>query len=256
MNFIPLDFIPGDFFGAAVFFREKTAQENPFPLFRFAVILLTEGWTMKKKICRALLLSLGLFLMGMGNSLLICSNLGSGPYSAMTQGLGNILGIPIGTASSILQALFFLIALLWDRKYLGVGSVLGIVVLGPATNLWIRIFSGLFASAPFLLRLAGTLATPLFVGTGLTIVQYSDMGMVPSDVAPLLIADRVHKLSFKVIHIIWDLILLGLAALMGGVIGFGTVSSALTLGPCMQLARNVLFRLTGRSLDSRQKAKK
>lgn len=192
-----------------------------------------------------LLLVLGVLCIGTGCALFVNSNLGSDPCNVMAQGIAIHLHIQTGTANSLIQAFFFLVALVWDRKYLGISSILGVVMIGPIMNLWEGFLVNTLQVAPVLIRFAScAFVTPFIIGIGVALVQKSNLGMIPNDITAYLISERTNKLSFKTIRIIYDLIQVIIGVLLGGMFGIGTVASALMQGPFMQLGANIIGKLT------------
>ena len=79
-------------------------------------------------------------------------------------------------------------------------------------------------------------------------VQYSNTGMVPNDLFPLLLSERQKKFQYRTIRIFFDFSELFLSILLGatitnGDIGLGTVTAALLVGPSLQFWLKVISSL-------------
>ncbi len=168
---------------------------------------------MKQYLQRVLLICAGFFIIGTGGSVFVYSNLGADPLNLLSQGAAGIFHLPVGTVNSLLQLLFFLILLLIARRRIGLGTIIGIFLIGFVMNLWALLLSPWLEQAPLVVRCLGVVIAPVLVGIGVAMVQTADLGMVPNDLLQFVIG-----------------------LLLGGVFGIGTVISALLTGPSIQWA--------------------
>ena len=194
----------------------------------------------KRSYGRCLYLIASQILIGAGNAVFISTDLGASPMNVMSQGLSRTFGMHVGTASNLFQALFFILSLFWDRRYMGASSVFSIFIIGFTIDLTNHFLDPILLPAPFVIRLLSCLIAPVIIGIGLVMLQRSETGMIPNDMIPMLISDHTGKLSFQTIRIIYDVTQLVIGILLGGVFGIGTLIAACLQGPCIQFAQKLI----------------
>lgn len=128
-----------------------------------------------------------IFIIGTGGSVFVYSNLGADPLNLLSQGAAGIFHLPVGTVNSLLQLLFFLILLLIARRRIGLGTIIGIFLIGFVMNLWALLLSPWLEQAPLVVRCLGVVIAPVLVGIGVAMVQTADLGMVPNDLLQFVI---------------------------------------------------------------------
>lgn len=171
-------------------------------------------------------LLLGLFLYGIGISLMVRASLGIAPWDVLTQGLSEQTGWSFGALTNLIG---LVVLLLWIpiRQKPGLGTVLNVLLIGPSAQfgLWLfPEFQGLWQQVPAfaagLLVLA--LATGMYIG--------ANFGPGPRDG----LMTGLHRRTGWPIGLVRTLIeasvLLGGWA-MGGDAGWGTLIFALSIGP-------------------------
>ena len=89
-------------------------------------------WDLSAK--RVSILFFGLFIFGIGDSLLIVSELGNAPWSVLAQGISRQSGLSVGESTLIVSAI---VLLLWIplREKPGFGTLANIVVIAVAIQI-------------------------------------------------------------------------------------------------------------------------
>ena len=171
-------------------------------------------------------LLLGLFLYGIGISLMVRAGLGIAPWDVLTQGLSEQTGWSFG---ALTNAIGLAVLLLWIpiRQKPGLGTVLNVLLIGPSAQfgLWLfPEFQGLWQQVPAfvggLLILA--LATGMYIG--------ANFGPGPRDG----LMTGLHRRTGWPIGLVRTLIetsVLLAGWSMGGNAGWGTLVFALSIGP-------------------------
>ena len=175
-------------------------------------------------------LLLGLFLFGIGTSLMVRANLGLAPWDVLAQGMARATGWSFGAVIVLIGAGVLL--LWWPlRQKPGLGTVLNMLLIGPAAEvgLWLlpdfHVFwqqVAVFAAALCLLALA----TGLYIG--------ARFGAGPRDGLMTGLHARTGW-SLRGIRTAIEVSVLLIGWMMGGKFGVGTVLYALTIGPLIQL---------------------
>jgi len=171
-------------------------------------------------------LLVGLFLYGIAIAARVRAGIGVGPWDVLTQGIVAQTGISFGV---VVIAVGAIVLLLWIpiRQKPGVGTVLNILLIGPAADLGLAVIPQqhewwlqglLFAGGLVLLAVA----TGLYVGARL--------GPGPRDGLMTGINARWGWPIWAVRTGI-EVTVLAVGWLLGGQVGIGTVAFALLIGP-------------------------
>ena len=83
---------------------------------------------MNKKL--AVLTALGNIFIGLGISILNLSSFGVDPFTSMTIGTSNLLGIGLGVFQMTFNILLYIPVLYFNRKALGIGALINLFLMG------------------------------------------------------------------------------------------------------------------------------
>ena len=171
-------------------------------------------------------LLIGLVAYGFAGALMVRAALGVDPWTVFAQGLENITPLSLGALTVIIGAA---VMLLWIplRQKPGVGTLLNIVIIGPALDLGLWVFSTPPELWQRMLMFVGGLVL-LAIATGLYIGSHFGPG--PRDGLMTGLTSRfgiptwIGRTSIEVSVLItgW---------LLGGDVWFGTLAFALLIGP-------------------------
>lgn len=174
-------------------------------------------------------LLIGLFLYGIGISMIIRAALGSAPWDVLSQGIEMHVPLSFGVITILLSIVVLLLWIPLRQKY-GVGTILNALLVGPSADvglwliptdleLWLRI-----VLLPAGVVLIG-MATGLYIG--------AHFGPGPRDG----LMTGLHKRTGQPIWIVRTVLEVTVVAIgwaLGGVVGVGTVLFALAIGPLCQ----------------------
>ncbi|MFZ4516332.1 MAG: YczE/YyaS/YitT family protein [Acidimicrobiia bacterium] len=176
----------------------------------------------------------GLAVLAIAVVLALRAGLGLAPWDVLHQGLGELLGIPIGT-TAILVGFVVLLGWIPLRERPGLGTVANMLFVG----LGIDVLYPLVPSPSFLAVRIGFLgasllcfgiATGLYIGAGL--------GAGPRDGLMTSIAAR--GVPLWLVRTVIEVTVLVIGALLGGTVGVGTVVLALGIGPAAHVCLHLL----------------
>ncbi|HEX7472329.1 MAG TPA: hypothetical protein VF323_04550 [Candidatus Limnocylindrales bacterium] len=179
----------------------------------------------------------GLVTFGIGIALMARSGLGLGPWEAFHQGLGDHLGVPLGTISVALG--IPILALWWPLgERPGFGTLLNVVLIGTSTNAGLAVLP---AASGVPLQLAEVLAGVVVIAIGSGLYLAADLGPGPRDG---LMTGLHHRFGWSIrrARTTVELTVLLVGYLLGGTIGLGTVLFALGIGPLVQVSLGVFDR--------------
>lgn len=182
-------------------------------------------------IFKLLRLTFGLFLYALGIVLTIKANVGYGPWEVFHVGLGKSVGISIGTAS-ILVGLAIVVLTIAMGERIGLGTVLNMLLIGVFIDLILGLNLMPAIANPYAgmaVLIAGLYAIALgsffYIGSG--------FGTGPRDGLMVALTKRT-RLPIGVVRGGIEAAATAVGWLLGGMVGLGTVVSALAIGFCVQ----------------------
>ena len=192
---------------------------------------------MKKKInwaniaYKTLMSFIGVAILSMGTTFLRGGNVGLDPFTAVNTGISNKLGIGLGVYQLALNLVIFIFILWLDRKQIGIGTILNMVLVGFEIQWFTTIYHQLFGyRTTFLIVAADTLIGLILFTLGASLYMAPDLGAAPYDAIAPIITQRT-KLSYRTARITQDVLFMVAAVIAGGPVGFGTIIVAFFTGP-------------------------
>ncbi len=181
---------------------------------------------------RFVVMTIGNVFLGMGISIFKFAGLGNDPYSGMVMGLSDVVGISYANFLILLNIFVFLLELSFGREFIGAGTIVNAIFLGYIATFFYELWLHFFALptvlvAKILVMLAGTIVT----GFGVSMYQTPNAGISPYDSLSVIMAKRIPKISYFWHRIFTDAVCALVCFLSGGIVGLGTLVSALGLGP-------------------------
>jgi len=190
---------------------------------------------------RTIVLFFGLFIFGLGDSLLIQSQIGNAPWSVLAQGVSNRVDITMGWSTFAISTF---VLLLWIplKEKPGFGTLSNIALIAIAIQVGVTIFPDQDS------YLAGILYCLLGIAmVGLGSALYITCGLGPGPRDGLMTALH-HKSGVRIGRVrmgIEGTVLFG-GWLLGGTVGFGTLLFATLIGQSIAISLGVVSRLTAR----------
>ena len=188
---------------------------------------------------RVAILFFGLTIFGLGDSLLIQSNLGNAPWSVLAQGLAKTFHSEIGIFTFIISAV---VLLLWIplKEKPGFGTLSNIVLIAAAIQFGIDFIP---QAANTFIGLLYCFAGIALVGAGSSIYITCGLGPGPRDGLMTAIHHRTGIRVGRVRLAIEGTVLI-LGAALGGNLGIGTALFALLIGQSIAIFLGIVARLT------------
>jgi uncharacterized protein len=190
---------------------------------------------------RVAILFFGLAIFGLGDALVVQSNLGNAPWTVFAQGLSLKTGLSLGWATFVTG---FFVLLIWIplRERPGFGTLANIVIISAAIEFGVSVF-------PLQETLIGGLASALIgialVGLGSALYITCGLGPGPRDGAMTGIHQRTGVRVGRVRMGI-EVTVLIVGALLGGKLGLGTALFALLIGQSVAISFGIVARLTSK----------
>ncbi len=190
---------------------------------------------------RVAILTFGIFIFGLGDALLIQSNLGNTPWSVLAQGISQKFDITMGWSTFGIGAI---VLALWIplREKPGFGTLANIIVISIAIQFGVTYFplqDNIFSA------LASVLLGIALVGIGSTLYITCGLGAGPRDGLMVALHNRTGIRIGRVRFGIEGSVLI-LGALLGGQVGVGTALFAGLIGQSLAISFGVAARLTAK----------
>ncbi len=147
-------------------------------------------------------------------------------------GLSDVVGMSYANFLILINVFVFLLELSFGREFIGAGTIVNAIFLGYITTFFFELWLHFFALptvlvAKILVMLVGTVVT----GFGVSMYQTPNAGVSPYDSLSVIMAKRIPKISYFWHRIFTDAVCAFVCFLSGGIVGLGTLVSALGLGP-------------------------
>ncbi|MBN2898431.1 MAG: hypothetical protein JXO44_06635 [Clostridia bacterium] len=192
---------------------------------------------MKQFYIRMLRLIFGLFLYAVGIVITLNAHIGYAPWDVFHVGFAKMTGISIGTASIIAGAVIGILALFLGEK-LGLGTILNMFLIG--------IFLDLILALQILPTATNMLLGIMMLIVGLFVIAFatyfyigSAFGAGPRD--SLMVAlTRKTNMPVGICRGIIELLAVVVGWRLGGMVGIGTIISALCIGICVETTFKLL----------------
>ncbi|CAN2162637.1 COG2364 Predicted membrane protein [Candidatus Nanopelagicaceae bacterium] len=183
----------------------------------------------------------GLFIFGLGDSLLIQSTIGNAPWSVLAQGVSGKLDITMGWSTFAISSL---VLLLWIplKEKPGFGTLSNIVIIATAIQIGVSIFP---EQSNYALGVIYCLIGIGMVGLGSALYITCALGPGPRDGLMTALHNSTGVRIGRVRLAIEGSVLVA-GWLLGGTVGLGTLLFALLIGQSIAIALGVVSRVTSR----------
>ena len=173
-------------------------------------------------------------LIGIGAGTILYAGIGGDTVTVFQDGLQALFNISYGQASRIYNVVFVVLALIFARKYSGIGTVLSALVIGYAIDISNSLWLLTMLNTGFITGLIIFLIGLVIYAMGIALLIKCDAGMNCLDALLYRLMD-VTGFKYKYLRIAADVILTVTGCLMGGVFGIGTVIAVFLTGPLVEL---------------------
>ena len=177
-----------------------------------------------------IILCFGLFLFGLGESLIITASLGMSPWTVLAEGLSVTTGLSIG-------ALTFLISLgvllLWIplKQQAGVGTILNVIIIAAVIE-WSLPY--LPHPETYVIQIFQAIIGTLIVGIASGIYLIANLGPGPRD-GLMTGCQKSTNLPIAWVRIFLEITVVSIGYALGGTIGIATIIFALGIGPAVSM---------------------
>jgi len=190
---------------------------------------------------RIAILFFGLAIFGLGDSLLVQSNIGNAPWTVFAEGVSLKTGWTLGFSTFVISV-FVLLAWIPLREKPGFGTLSNIVLIATFIQVGVSIFP---EQESYIGGVAFVLLGIALVGIGSSLYITCGLGPGPRDGA---MTGLHHRTGIRIgrVRLGIEVSVLIVGYLMGGTLGLGTLLFALLIGQSIAISLGVVARLTAR----------
>ena len=181
-------------------------------------------------------LCLGLFIYGLGSSMLIHSNIGNAPWVVLAEGVSRKLNLSIGEATFIISLIVLLIWIPLKQKP-GVGTLMNSIIISIVMDLSTSFLN--ISSPHFLINFLTVLIGILLAGIGSGIYLIANLGPGPRD-GLMMGLQKNTKLPISIIRILIETSVVFIGFTLGGNVGIATMLFAVGIGPSVALGLKIV----------------
>lgn len=174
----------------------------------------------------------GFILCASSTVFMLNSNLGLSPWDVLHQGIEKHTFLTIGWASVIAGVICLIGGVILGQK-LGIGTILNMIIVGPIIDfiIYIKIIP---VTENITMGIVMMIIGMFTMGVGCYLYIGCGLGCGPRDGLMLALNEKLN-IEIKYIRSIIEIIVLVLGYTLGGIVGLGTLISAIGLGYCLQL---------------------
>ena len=179
---------------------------------------------------RALMTVVGVTVGGLSVGLFKQSAFGVDPFQCLCAGLDKAIPIDFGTLYVIINAVLLLLVFVFDKHYIGLGTVINLFLVGYVAQFSEWAIHSLMGDPSMVLRIVYLAAGLVIMCLASALYFTADLGVSTYDAVALYLASR--KIApFRFIRIFTDLCCVGVGFAFGYVPGIGTILTAFCMGP-------------------------
>lgn len=165
---------------------------------------------------KTLMSIVGVTILSIGATFLRGGNVGLDPFTAINTGISNKLGLGLGIFQLSVNFVIFLLILWLDRKKIGIGTFVNMIMVGFEIQFFTQIYNQLFPEKiTFLVIVADTVIGLLLFTLGSSLYMGPKLGVAPYDAIAPIFSER-FKSSYKITRIIQDVLFMAGALAFGG----------------------------------------
>ncbi|MDO4912370.1 MAG: hypothetical protein Q3960_02310 [Lactobacillus sp.] len=179
----------------------------------------------------ALMSFVGITLLSLGTAFLRGGNIGLDPFTAVNTGMSTKLHLSLGIYQLAVNLVIFVFIVFLDRKKIGIGTVLNMVLVGFEIQWFTDIYTHIFGTRLNAIIIVSNLIIGLLLFTlGSSMYMGAELGVAPYDAIAPIISHRLH-LPYRVVRIVQDILFMLAGYFAAGPVGLGTVIVAFFTGP-------------------------
>ncbi len=202
---------------------------------------------------RILMSALGVAICGISVGMFKHASLGVDPFQSLMSGLDAVIPIHFGTLYVIANLVLLVFALVFDRKKIGLATLINLFLLGYIAEFSQHCMERVFPDPNTGLRFAILAVAIVIMCLASAFYFTADLGVSTYDAVALIWSEKQNKIRFSICRVITDMfcvicgILLCSAAgftlrEISGEVGVGTIITAFFMGPLIEIFNEKVAR--------------
>ncbi len=194
---------------------------------------------------RILMSALGVAICGISVGMFKHASLGVDPFQSLMSGLDAVIPIHFGTLYVIVNLLLLVFALAFDRRKIGLATLINLFLLGYIAEFSQSCMAKLLPAPTLPLRLLILAIAIVIMCLASAFYFTADLGVSTYDAVALIWSEKQKRIAFPICRVITDLfcVLCGILLCMAagftlrqitGEVGIGTIITAFFMGPLIQ----------------------
>lgn len=206
----------------------------------------TDHFRQKYFVSKCVAVVLAVCMMGLALSFLFRINFGADPCSNMNRGLSSCLHMTFGNWQLLFNLLLFCVTVYFDPGKIGVGTLANMVLVGYSADFCGYILDLLIPQTfwqPMSHRILVLIPALLVFLVSASFYMAVDLGTAPYDAMCFILSDRLPKVSFRIVRILWDCTAMIIGLITGGGFGIVTLLMAFCLGPAISWIQGIVQKI-------------
>ncbi len=185
-------------------------------------------------------------MVGFGISLFLAAETGADTLTVFLDGMKRSFGIPASLTNQVLVGIIFILAVVLNRKAVGLTTAVYVLTIGTGMELAARMIEPLqLGEKSLALRCMAIVAAQLLMAAGYGWMQTFASGMMSIDAFLYGIVERC-KLPYIAARGLFDLAFFISGWSLGGIVGIGTIFSVLTMGTFTKMMKHIIVKFKER----------
>ncbi|MBQ2284454.1 MAG: membrane protein [Clostridia bacterium] len=191
---------------------------------------------------RMAIMFMSILLMGFAVSVFSYSGMGVDPFTALNMSISAKLGISFGFLQMCVNGVVLVLVALTADRLINVGTIVNMVGVGYVCEFFTSIYNQFLPQEnPFAVRLVLMALGVFLLSLSASLYFNCNVGVSPYDALGFVMEEKT-KLKYRWCRVVTDLICTGVAFLLGGPIGIGTVVTAFFMGPVISFCDNSISK--------------
>lgn len=191
---------------------------------------------------RMVIMFMSILLMGFAVSVFSYSGMGVDPFTALNMSISAKLGISFGFLQMCVNGVVLVLVALTADRLINVGTIVNMVGVGYVCEFFTSIYNQFLPKEnPFAVRLVLMALGVFLLSLSASLYFNCNVGVSPYDALGFVMEEKT-KLKYRWCRVVTDLICTGVAFLLGGPIGIGTVVTAFFMGPVISFCDNSISK--------------
>lgn len=180
---------------------------------------------------RLAIMFMSILLMGFAVSVFSYSGMGVDPFTALNMSIAEKIGMSFGFLQMCVNGLVLVLVAITAKRLISVGTVVNMVGVGYVCEFFTSIYDQFLPQENnFTTRLALMIIGVFLLSLSASLYFNCNVGVSPYDALGFVMEEKT-KLKYKWCRVATDLICTGVAFVLGGPIGIGTIVTAFFMGP-------------------------